>query len=198
MRLVLASASPRRARLLDQLGFRYEVVPADIDETRMPDEGPAAYVERMARAKAASVPGSGDEVVIAADTAVVFEGHVLGKPSHPEQARSMLRRLRAKRHEVFTAVTVRRSTSVESLVDVTHVQMLPMTEEEISEYVASGEPMDKAGSYALQGFGGVFVESVSGSPFTVIGLPIHLLPRLLRSVGADMELELDGFRLYSE
>lgn len=110
----------------------------------------------------------------------------------------MLRRLQGKRHEVVTGVAAARSGVIESLVDVAHVQMLPMTDEEISEYVDSGEPMDKAGSYALQGFGGLFVESVSGSPFTVIGLPIHLLPRLLRSVGADMELALDGFRLYPE
>lgn len=198
MRLVLASASPRRARLLDQLGLRYEVVPTDIDETRLPDEGPAAYVERMAREKVRVVMGSGDEVVVGADTAVVFEGHVLGKPTHPEEARSMLRRLQGQRHEVFTAIAVGRLGKVESLVDVTHVQILPMTDEEISDYVDGGEPMDKAGSYALQGLGGLYVESVAGSPSTVIGLPLHLLPRLLQSVGIDMELAADGFRLYTE
>lgn len=188
MRLVLASSSPRRAALLDQLGLAYETTPAHIDETLRPSEPPAAYVERLAREKVVAVSRSNDEVVIGADTAVVSDGHVLGKPAHPEEARSMLRRLQGERHEVFTGVAVGHAGEIESLVDVTHVQMLPMTDSEISDYVNGGEPMDKAGSYALQGRGGVFVETISGSPFTVVGLPIHLLPRLLKRVGADMEL----------
>ena len=197
MRLVLASGSARRARLLDQLGLAYEVMPADIDETRRPEEPPAAYVERMAREKVAAVNNS-DDIVIAADTAVVFNGQLLGKPAHPEEARSMLRRLQGGRHEVFTGVAVGRGGQVESLVDVTHVRMVTMTDTEIAGYVDDGEPMDKAGSYALQGRGGVFVESVSGSPFTVVGLPIHLLPRLLRKVGVTMELIQRPPRLYEE
>lgn len=187
MRLILASASPRRAALLDQLELSYDVTPADIDETRRPGEEPAVYVERMAREKviAATTP---EDFAIAADTVVVFDGHVLGKPVHPEEARTMLRRLQGERHEVFTGVAVSHAGEVEALVDVTHVRMLPMTDDEITAYVESGEPMDKAGSYALQGRGGVFVETISGSPFTVIGLPIHLLPRLFSRVGGDMEL----------
>lgn len=129
-----------------------------------------------------------DAVVIAADTAIVFDGTVLGKPAHPEEARAMLRRLQGEGHEVFTGVAVGRDEKLVSLVDVTHVQMLSMTDEEIARYVDGGEPMDKAGSYALQGQGGVFVETISGSPFTVVGLPLHLLPRLLHRVGASMEL----------
>lgn len=162
-------------------------MPADVDESRRPDEPPGTYVERVARDKAMAIDAP-DDVIVAADTAVVFEGQILGKPAHPQEARAMLQRLQGDRHEVFTCVAVRRGSSLESLVDVTHVQMLPMTDDEIARYVADGEPMDKAGAYGLQGRGGVFVESISGSPFTVVGLPIHLLPRLLRRVEVDMEL----------
>lgn len=186
MRLVLASDSARRARLLDQLELEYVVRAPDIDEARRPDEPALAYVERLAREKAVAVAEPGD-VVVAADTAVVFDGTVLGKPAHPEAARAMLRRLQGDRHEVLTGVAVCAGDAVESLVDVTHVQMMPMTDEEIVAYVGGGEPMDKAGSYGLQGQGGVFIETISGSPFTVVGLPIHLLPRLFGRVGADME-----------
>jgi len=186
VRLILASGSPRRAALLNQLGLEFEVRPADVDESRRPDEAAGAYVERLAREKAQEVVEPG-LVVIAADTAVVHEGHVLGKPSHPEEARSMLRRLQAGVHEVFTGVAVAGNGEVESLVDITEVRMLPLTDEEVADYVDTGEPMDKAGSYALQGMGGVFVESISGSPFTVVGLPIHLLPRLVAGVGADLQ-----------
>lgn len=185
MRLVLASGSPRRAALLDQLGLMYEVSPADLDETRRPDEGAGDYVERLAREKALSVVDEGS-VVIGADTAVVHQGHVLGKPGHPAEARSVLRRLQADVHEVFTGLAVTWGGETRSLVDVTEVRMLPMTDDEIADYVDTGEPMDKAGSYALQGKGGVFVESISGSPFTVIGLPIHLLPRLLAQTGTGL------------
>lgn len=186
MKLVLASSSPRRAQLLEQLGMEFIVQPPETDETRFPDELPAEYVERVARQKSLSVAESG-VLVIGADTAVVHEGRVMGKPAHPEEARSMLRRLQGETHEVFTGIAVtvvsdgKRST--QSTVDVTRVEMLPMTEEEIADYVSSGEPMDKAGAYALQGFGGTFVRSVQGSPYTVIGLPIHLLPRLIAAVG---------------
>jgi septum formation protein len=173
--------------LLSQLDLDYEVYPADIDESRRPEEPPAGYVERLAREKAGAV-GSPDAVIVAADTAVVHEGRVMGKPAHPQEARSMLGRLQGNAHEVFTGVAVAHDGSIASMVDITEVTILPMTDEEIREYVDTGEPMDKAGAYALQGRGGVYVASVSGSPFTVVGLPIHLLPRLMRSVGADPDL----------
>lgn len=186
MRLVLASSSQRRADLLAALDLEFEVKPADVDETRRPDETPGAYVERVARNKAAAVVDS-DSVVVAADTAVVHGGHVMGKPAHPEEARSMLRRLQGDTHEVFTGVAVAVGDRMESLVDVTEVRMLPMTDDEIAGYVDYGEPMGKAGAYALQGRGGLFVESIVGSPFTVIGLPVHLLPRLVRRLGHDLD-----------
>ena len=189
MNLVLASGSPRRAELLTRLGLRFEVLPADLDETRRPDESPGVYVERLAREKAQAVGGP-EDLVVAADTAVVSAGLILGKPAHPAEARSMLLRLQGEKHDVFTGIAVRRGVEVASAVDVTEVEMLPMTYDEVEAYVDTGEPMDKAGSYALQGRGGLFVSTVTGSPFTIIGLPVHLLPRLIRAVGVDPEVVL--------
>lgn len=185
MKLVLASGSPRRRELLAALNLQFEVRSPDVDETRFPDETPGTYVERIARAKAIAVAGS-DDVTMAADTTVVFEGKVMGKPGHPEEARSMLRRLQGARHEVLTGLAVSSHGEIHSLVDATEVEMMSMTDEEIAAYVAGGEPMDKAGAYALQGEGGVFVTSVHGSPSTVVGLPIHQLPRLLGRVGVEL------------
>ncbi len=185
MTLVLASGSPRRRELLSRLRVEFEVRVPDVDETRLPDEQPGQTVERLAKAKAEAVAAPG-LVVLAADTLVVHDGHVLGKPAHPEEARFMLRRLSGDRHEVFTGVAVcgwEAGPRTRATVDVAEVVFASMTEEEIADYVESGEPMDKAGAYALQGAGGMFVEAVHGSPFTVIGLPLHLLSRLLASQG---------------
>lgn len=185
MRLVLASGSPRRAALFDQLGLEYEMVTPDVDETRRPDERAGDYVERLARDKASAVASPGS-IVIGADTAVVHEGLILGKPGHPAEARAMLQRLQGQTHEVFTGVAVAWGTEIRSLVDVTEVEMVAMTDDEISGYVDTGEPMDKAGAYALQGRGGGFVKSVSGSPSTVVGLPIHLVSRLIAQTGTPV------------
>lgn len=188
MKLVLASASPRRQELLDRLRLDFEIRPPDIDESRFPDEAPAAYVERVARSKAEAVAGEG-LMVVAADTVVVHEGRIMGKPGHPEQARAMLRLLQGDDHEVFTGLAVASwdgGARVKSTVDMAEVEFLPMTEEEIVGYVDSGEPLDKAGGYALQGLGGAFVSKVNGSPFTVIGMPIHLLARLVAASGGDI------------
>ncbi len=182
MRLVLASGSPRRAALLDQLGLEFETAAPDVDEGRRPDERAGDYVERLARDKASALTATGT-TVIGADTAVVHEGLILGKPGHPAEARAMLQRLQGQTHEVFTGVAVAWEGQTRSLVDVTEVEMTPMTDDEISDYVDSGEPMDKAGAYALQGRGGAFVKSVSGSPSTVVGLPIHLVSRLITQTG---------------
>ncbi len=188
MRLVLASGSPRRRELLERLGLDFDVVAPDVDETRYPDEAPAAYVDRVARSKSAAVAGD-DLIVLAADTIVVHEGRVMGKPGHPEEARTMLRRIEGDVHEVLTGISIANwdgGAQIKSIVDVAEVTMLPMTEEEIAWYVATGEPLDKAGGYALQGLGGLFVGKVVGSPFTVIGLPIHLIPRLMSASGVDL------------
>lgn len=191
MRLVLASGSPRRREIMEMLGLDFEVRSPDIDETKHQDESAGEYVERVARAKATAVVGDG-LVVVAADTAVIVDGKVLGKPGHPEEGRSMLRRLQGRRHEVFTGLALavgEPEHHLVSIVEATVVEMVDMTEDEIARYVAGGEPMDKAGAYALQGFGGVFVSRVVGSPSNVIGLPVHLLPRLFHQAG----LELDTF-----
>jgi septum formation protein len=189
MKLVLGSGSPRRREILESLGLVFDVVVPDVDETRHPDEPPQGYVERVARSKAEAVAGPG-LVVVAADTTVVHEGKVLGKPGHPEEARTMLRRLQGSKHEVFTGLAVAfegPADRIASLVAATEVEMVPMTEEEISAYVATNEPMDKAGAYALQGRAGVFVSAVRGSPSNVIGLPVHLLPRLFRAEGYELD-----------
>lgn len=188
MRLVLASSSPRRAQLLRQIGLDFDVVATETDETRYPGEDPETYVERVARSKAGAIAGA-DRLVVAGDTAVVFEGRVMGKPGHPDEARSMLARLQGKTHDVFTAIavaTVDDGVVVKSLVDVAEVEILPMTVEEIGDYVDTGEPFDKAGAYALQGRGGQYVARVIGHPATVIGLPIHLLGRLVAAVGQEL------------
>jgi len=188
VRLVLASGSPRRRQILEVLGLDFDTVDPAVDEMRFPDEEPHDYVERVARAKAAAVVGPA-RVVLAADTAVIIEGHLLGKPSHPEEAKSMLRRLSGKTHEVLTGVALARTgdhQEVWSEVSSTLVRFLPLTEEEIAEYVEGGEPMDKAGAYALNGRGAIFVESVTGSPSGVVGLPLHLTARLFRTAGLDL------------
>jgi septum formation protein len=192
MRLVLASGSPRRRALFETMLLDFEVEVPDVDETRLPDEAPAVYVERIATAKTRSAAGEG-RIVVGADTTVVHEGRVMGKPGHPEEARAMLRRLQGEVHEVFTGMAVGSwdgRPQIRSVVDVAEVEMMAMTEQEIDDYVDTGEPMDKAGSYALQGLGGVYVARVIGSPFTVIGLPIHLLPRLIAATG----MEISSFR----
>jgi septum formation protein len=189
VRLILASGSPRRAEILATSGLVFDILEPGVDETRHPDEAPEPYVERLARAKAEAVVGEG-AISIGADTVVVAHGRILGKPGHPEEARSMLRELQGGRHIVLTGLAVSalrpEGPATLSLVDATEVVMGIMTEEEISGYVAGGEPMGKAGAYALQGRGGMYVEAVHGSPFTVIGLPIHLLPRLLLGIGHDI------------
>ena len=191
MRLILASGSPRRAGLLRQVGLDFEISAPDVDESRYPDEEPVLYVERIARAKVEGLVAA-DAVVVGGDTAVVHEGKVLDKPAHPEEARGMLRRLQGNAHDVMTGVAVGALSSNEvvlrTLVDIAEVEMLAMTGDEIADYVATGEPLDKAGAYALQGIGGRFVKRVSGSPSTVIGLPLHLLARLFEAVGSDLSM----------
>ncbi len=185
-RLVLASGSPRRAALLETLGLQFEIAPADIDETRRPGEHPNGYVERLAREKA-EASAAADAVVIGADTAVVHEGDVLGKPAHPAEARAMLSRLSGDVHHVVTGLAAVSfgdgELAVESVVESARVRMATLTQEEIAAYVATGEPLDKAGAYALQGRGGILVEAIEGHPSTVIGLPLPAVVRLLSRHG---------------
>lgn len=188
MRLVLASGSPRRRSLLESLGLRFDVRSSGVDEARLPDEAPSVYAERMARDKALAV-AQPNTVVIAADTIVVHRGAVLGKPVHPSEARSMLERLSGERHTVVTGVAVALfddETRFWTDSDRTVVEFVELTDTEIAAYVATGEPMDKAGAYAMQGAAGAFISRVEGSPSNVIGLPLALATRLLRSAGVKV------------
>jgi septum formation protein len=174
--LVLASGSPRRRELLTQLGVTFDVVPAAVDETPLPGESPRDLVRRLAVAKAAAVDG---EPVLAADTIVEVDGEILGKPADATDARRMLRRLSARSHHVHTGVAVRHGERVEVEVVTTVVRFVPLTESAVDWYLATGEPFDKAGAYAIQGAGGVFVEAIRGSVSNVVGLPLTTAARLL-------------------
>ncbi|HEX7098261.1 MAG TPA: Maf family protein [Acidimicrobiia bacterium] len=186
--LVLASGSPRRAELLSLLGVPFQVDVADVDESRRPGEEPATYVERLARAKASAVARE-EVVALGADTIVVHHGVVLGKPAHPAEARSMLKRLSGDAHQAMTAVAVaiveRGRVVLDSVVETALVRFLPLTDREIDDYLATGEPLDKAGAYALQGRGAVLVESIEGHPTTVVGLPLPATRRLLVRAGVE-------------
>jgi septum formation protein len=190
-RLVLASQSPRRRELLEQLGIAFEVRPAGADESVLPGEAPRDYVLRVAREKARAVRG---DLVLAADTSVVLGGEVLGKPDGPDDARRMLRALSGSRHEVLTAVCLRRSSGALDVeldaVVSTAVRFVPLSSAQVEWYVGTGEPLDKAGAYALQGKGGVFVAAVEGSVSNVIGLPLAETAELLRRGG--LRLPWDG------
>jgi septum formation protein len=188
--LVLASQSPRRRELLDQLGIAHEVRPAHADEAVLPGEAPRDYVLRVAREKARAVPGA---IVLAADTAVVLRGEVLGKPRDAEDARRMLRALSGTVHEVLTGVCVRRSAPALAIeldaVVSTEVGFAPIGAAEIDWYVGTGEPLDKAGAYAIQGAGGAFVVRVDGSVSNVVGLPLAETADLLRRAGLTLPWE---------
>ncbi len=183
--LVLASGSPRRRELLLSLGLKLDVRPAEIDETPRAQELPAAYVLRLAEEKAQAVATAAGEVVLAADTTVVIDAEILGKPGDQETACRMLAALAGRSHRVFTGVAVwdptrdLRMAAVES----TDVRFAPMTAAEISWYAASGEPLDRAGAYAIQGLGSLFVEAIVGNYSNVMGLPIPLTRRLLMWAG---------------
>jgi septum formation protein len=186
MRLILASASPRRAELLTSAGFHFEVRPADVDETPNPAENAREYALRVAREKALAVgtvcrdPGA---VVLAADTVVVAEGReILGKPADSADARRMLRLLSGTAHDVLTAVVIRKQGAETSDIATTRVWFRPLADSEISWYVESGEPEGKAGAYAIQGRAARFIERIDGSWSNVVGLPVATVYRLLKEL----------------
>ena len=186
VRVILASQSPRRRELLTLVGVAHEVVPADVDETAFPHEAPAAYCERLAREKALAVAHRFPEAVtIGSDTTVVIGGELLGKPADQADARRMLRLLSGRTHTVHTAVAVARGDELVSSVEDVAVTFRPLEDEEIAAYVATGEPMDKAGSYGIQGYGATIVERIDGDYFAVMGLPLVRLVGLLRRVGVE-------------
>jgi septum formation protein len=185
-RLVLASASPRRARILRELGVSFRVEVSHEDESLQPGEDGAAAVERLARAKALAVAREETLPVLAADTEVLCDGHILGKPADERDAVAMLRQLAGRAHEVVTGVCVVDRGVARSGVERSLVRLAPMSERELAWYAATGEPFDKAGGYHVDGRGSLFVEAVSGSPSNVAGLPVRLLLRLARELGVDL------------
>jgi nucleoside triphosphate pyrophosphatase len=183
-RVILASASPRRSELLRLIGIEHEVRPADIDERYLPHESPSAHAERLAREKASAIDEDGT-VTIGSDTIVVIDGDVLGKPRDRAHAHKMLKRLSGRSHVVMTGVAVRWEGRVASGLEDVGVTFRPLTDEEIDQYIDTGEPMDKAGAYGIQGFGATLVERVDGDYFAVMGLALNRLVKLCRSLGLD-------------
>ena len=203
--LILASASPRRRELLTQAGYTFEVHPAHIPEDPYPNEDPIAYVTRLAREKAEAVfaeiaknhagagaPGpshlgtgeniAAPQVVLGADTTVTLDNHILGKPESPADAARMLRLLSGRTHRVITGIAVVTATRTEVAAEVTAVKFLTLSDEEIAAYIATGEPMDKAGAYAIQGRAARWIPRIEGDYFNVVGLPLALVSTLLESL----------------
>src|SRR5271157_6021101 len=187
MRLILASASPRRAEILRDAGVAFTVVSSAVDETPYPDEAPQAIVQRLADAKADLVAARavGPAIVIAADTAVVLDGQVLGKPRSTEDARHMLEQLSGRTHSVHTGVSLIRLPDAGRLqfVETTLVTFSKLTADDISQYLATEEPYDKAGSYAIQGRAGRYIPRIEGCYYNVVGLPLEHLLASLRELG---------------
>jgi nucleoside triphosphate pyrophosphatase len=203
MRLILASASPRRADLLRAAGFAFEIVVADVDEAVRAGESPALYVRRLAAEKSAaarsaeasrssSVAGTrgfsrAEPIILAADTTVVVDGTILGKPHNDDEAAAMLERLSGRRHEVLTGVSIRRNAFEVGRVETTAVSFAALTPDEVAWYVGSGEGRDKAGGYAIQGLASRFVTRIDGSYSNVVGLPVAAVVELLTEAGFFQE-----------
>ncbi len=179
--LVLASQSPRRSEILRQAGIPFVVRAAEVDETPLHGERPEDYVRRLAERKAWAVEAVPEEMVLGADTTVVIDGQMLGKPVDAEDARRMLRLLAGRRHGVLTGICLRTGTRATVDWAETEVWFSPMTEAEIAEYVSSSEPMDKAGAYAIQGLASKYIQKIEGCYFNVVGLPIALVYHYLRN-----------------
>ncbi|KPK81855.1 MAG: hypothetical protein AMS25_04660 [Gemmatimonas sp. SM23_52] len=182
-RLILASRSPRRAELLSRLGLEYEVRVPHVDESLLPDEGPGEAAQRLAQLKALAALDDDDALAIGCDTLVVHRGDILGKPLHWDEAVEMVCGLQGNEHRVYTGVALAAPGRVETAVEVTRVWFRSLDPRECEEYVATGEPMDKAGAYGIQGFGAAIVERIEGDYFNVMGLPIQRLLELFRRFG---------------
>ena len=187
VKIILASSSPRRKELLDQIKVTYDVYPVDIDETPLPDERPLDYVQRLAAEKSAACREQFNiEIpVLAADTAVILGPVIMGKPKDKADALAMLSQLSGKTHQVYSAVSLRWRGHSQA-VSITEVTFRRLTEREIQDYWHTGEPVDKAGGYAIQGMGGVFVESIKGSFSGVVGLPLFETTELFSKQGIEL------------
>lgn len=185
-RVILASQSPRRRELLALVGIAHEVRPADINEDVRPGEGPRHYTERLAREKAAVIASrESDAIIVAADTTVVVDDDILGKPADATDARAMIRRLSGRSHVVMTGIAVAFRGRVESAVEEVGVTFRALSDDEIARYVATGEPMDKAGAYGIQGWGATIVDRVDGDYFSVMGLGLRRVVALLAAHGVE-------------
>ena len=189
-KLHLASSSPRRSRILEQMGVEFTAAGVDIDERQHPDETADIMVVRLAVEKACAVAPEPGTVVLGADTAVVLDGEEFGKPADRADALRMLAMQSGRRHQVMTGVAVRAASTAESLLSVTEVTFRKIAPDEALDYWQSGEPRGKAGAYAIQGLGGTFVESIAGSYTGVVGLPVFETAELLRSAGIELPAEL--------
>jgi septum formation protein len=192
-RIYLASRSPRRAELLQQLGITFEILPSDIDESVVEGESPANYVTRLAREKAEaclislqSNKATTLAPILAADTTVSIDGVILGKPESDEDAYAMLARMSGRRHEVHTGIAVATESGIEVALSTTYVQMGNLSDADIRAYIATGEPHDKAGAYGIQGLAGTFIRHIEGSYSGVMGLPIYETSLLLKNAGVQI------------
>jgi septum formation protein len=178
--LVLASRSPRRQEILRNAGIDFLVRPVVIDESVLDGEAPQQHVRRLAGAKALQAGWQPGEIVLGADTVVVVDEHILGKPGSPADAAAMLRRLSGREHQVLTGICLRAGSSLVVEAESTTVRFLPLTDDDIAAYVSSAEPYDKAGAYAIQGLASKYIDRIEGCYFNVVGLPVSLVSRLLR------------------
>ena len=186
MHIILASASPRRKELLEKFGVPFVIRAADIDETMDPGKTPFEEVGRVSRRKALATERENGDIVIAADTIVVCGGRVLGKPHDEQEAAEMLRLLSGRDHQVMTGCTVLRGEGGETFTEVTDIHFRPLSEKEIARYVQSGEPMDKAGAYGIQGGAALFCQRMVGDYYNVMGLPVCRLGQVLRSIAPEI------------
>lgn len=180
-KLILASGSPRRSEILNSVGWEFEKHVADIDESELPGELPAAYVERLARGKAEAVAANfPDQIVLGADTTVVIDDLIIAKPLDLDDARRMLRLLSGRWHEVLTGVAIVENGEIRSAVETTHVKFADLTDEAIEFLVLEGSPLDKAGAYAVQAQAALFIEGIEGDYWNVVGLPVNLVYKIVR------------------
>lgn len=189
MRFILASQSPRRRELLTSIGLAFEVMPSDLPEIHQPGESPEEYVARLSRNKADAIAGRNrDAWIIAADTTVLLGDELLEKPKDAEDAKRMLGLIAGKTHTVYTGVTLQSASRNwrDTRVAESEVRVLPLDGRDIAWYVSTGEPLDKAGAYAVQGIGAMFIDSIHGSYTNVVGLPLALLFQMLRRAGIDL------------
>lgn len=186
MNLILASQSPRRRELLGLFHLPFTVRVADIDETMDPAKSPCDEVARVSRRKAEAIPRESDDVIIAADTIVVLGSQVLGKPHSPEEAKQMLRSLSGRDHQVMTGMTVLRGDTAATVTEITDIHFRQLSEAEIDAYVQTGEPMDKAGAYGIQGGAALFAERMVGDYYNVMGLPVCALWKILKNIAPEL------------